>query len=191
MSVHKSALTKGTWNGKMKNNNGVWLTLNRSSYTVSIACVKWALGSSVLKWHVSKASTWRMSESTKGTLTVVLGDSGIYRPVRRREWLLQIMWPLAGQWSGISGFWVKSHPATRETDSPMNSLGHVTLRESGKADKTRPQRKPRYIRHILFPFARFGSGSSYLTLTLPFHLSPITSISAFTSPLFLSLSFLW
>lgn len=92
-------------------------------------------------------------KAPRGTLTVGLGDSGIYRPVRRREWLLQIMWPPAGRWSGISGFGVKSHPSTRETDAPLNSLGHVTLRESGKADKTRPQRKPRYIRHILFPFS--------------------------------------
>lgn len=130
-------------------------------------------------------------KAPRGTLTVVLGDIGIYRPARRHEWLLQIMWPQAGRWSGISGFRVKSHPSTRETDAPLNSLGHVTLRGSGKADKTWPKRKPRYIRHILFAFACFGFGSSYLMLTLLYHLSPITSTSAFTSPLFLSLSFLW
>jgi len=156
--------------------------------TLSIACVKAAqCWNGMTRRHPHEGC----QKVPRGTLTVVLGDSGIYRPVRRSEWLLQIMWPLAGRWSGISGFRVKSHPATRETDASLNSLGHVTLRESGKADKTRPRRKLQYIRHILFPFARFGSGSSYLKLTLPFHLSPITSTSAITSPLFLSLSFFW
>jgi len=101
--------------------------------TLSIACVKAAqCWNGMTRRHPHEGC----QKVPRGTLTVVLGDSGIYRPVRRSEWLLQIMWPLAGRWSGISGFRVKSHPATRETDASLNSLGHVTLRESGKADKT-------------------------------------------------------
>lgn len=101
-------------------NNGVWHRIVLLRLFLLHMCHKnghWAQCWNGMAWRYPYEGCQNAPE---GALRVVLRDSSIYRPVRQREWLLEITWSPAWRWSGISGCRVKSHPMTRETDASLN-----------------------------------------------------------------------
>lgn len=143
----------------MKSNNGVWLTPNFSSSIVSPYRTP---GSSGLKRHGSEASQWRLSENTAGILRNALERQTIYRPFRQRERSQRITWPLSRK------------QTERHTAQP---LGHVTLGESGKADKKRPQRKAHPLSLSSLWLRCKLSNINAIIPSLPLHLSFNTATS--------------